>query len=163
MQNINKQIAVLEKQLQKAKSLPTFEIGYTSEFSKYEKFQGLLFGLSVPIWEDKNTIKHASSNIVSTNADYENTIFQKTQEIEQIFADFLKYRELYDLSVSIISEIESERLLQIALEEGEISALKYFSEIMFFYHTFDNMLIIEKELNMAYSKLVKYILIKSNQ
>ena len=157
---LNTQIAETQKKIITGKNLPSFNIGLVSEISDNENFRGVLFGMSIPLWKNKNTVKYAKSNVLSTNTEYENFTFYGNSEIEQIFADYKKYKELYKLSNSVISEIESERLLKLALEQGEISALKYFSEIMFFYQTIDNLLIIEKELNIAYAKMMKYDLIR---
>ncbi len=159
--DINKQMALSQKKIITAQNLPAFKLGYTSEFSKTENFHGFIIGMSIPLWKNKNTIKYSKSNILTKNANYDNYLSLKNIEIEQTHKKYLKYRKLYNLSISILSGIESERLLQIALEQGEISGLKYFSEIMFFYQTIDNLLLIEKELNVSYSRLMKYKLLNN--
>ena len=156
---LNKQIAQTQKKISTARSMHAFEVGYTSEFAESENYHGFILGMSIPLWENKNTVKYAKINIIATDADCENYIFTKTREIEQIFAEYQKERQLYNLSASLINEIESERLLQMALEEGEISGLEYFSEISFFYQAIDNLLLIERELNLTYCRLMKYSLV----
>ncbi len=152
---IEKQIAKSQKQITKARNLPAFSLGYSSEFTKNDNFHGFMIGMSIPLWENKNTIKYENINILTVNAVSENYEFENNMEIEQTYAEFVKYHELYVTSTALYSEIENERLLQIAYEQGEISGLNYFSEIAFFYQAVDNLLLVERELYLSYSKLMK--------
>ena len=49
--------------LSRVAGLPTFSAGYVSEKVGSERFQGVSFGISVPLWENKNRIRRATEDL----------------------------------------------------------------------------------------------------
>ena len=49
--------------LSRALSLPKFATGYMSEKVVGEHFQGVMFGVSIPLWENKNKQKYAEAQV----------------------------------------------------------------------------------------------------
>ena len=49
--------------LSRAAGLPVFSAGYVSEKVGSERFQGVSFGISVPLWENKNRVKQAKASV----------------------------------------------------------------------------------------------------
>ena len=56
-------IAQKEKQWQNARNLPGFSSGYMSEKVAGEHFQGITFGVTIPLWETKNSVKLSQARI----------------------------------------------------------------------------------------------------
>lgn len=48
-------------QLNKAMSLPKLKAGYMSEYIVGQNLRGVSVGVSIPLWENKNTVNHAKA------------------------------------------------------------------------------------------------------
>jgi outer membrane protein, heavy metal efflux system len=61
---LSQEIEISRKQekLQKALNLPGFNAGYVSEMLTLEKFRGFAIGVSIPLWENKNTVRYAKAH-----------------------------------------------------------------------------------------------------
>lgn len=151
-----KTISQKNKSVVVAENLPSFSIGFGIEKTPSEYFRGLKVGISIPLWQNKNTIKHAKKKIIVSESKAETYIAAKVSELSQNYNTYLKLKEHLNLSVSLITEMQNEKLLKLALENGEISGLEYFSELMFLYQTEDNQLLIEKELYLAKANMLRY-------
>ena len=128
-----KSLAYNQEQLAKSAWWPKFSVGYDSEIGTDEKLRGMSFGLSLPLWENRNVRKAASANRTSSTLEYE-----ETQKLL-----YTKYHDLYELTKMLLWSYEkqqesvqgveeSEALLQKAVRAGEISLGEYLMEITVF-------------------------------
>jgi outer membrane protein TolC len=149
-------ISSKEKQLQVAQNLPKINAGYMSEKVVGEQFQGVTLGVSIPLWGNKHTIKHAKL---------------KTEAVNSIEADakvqfYNEMKTLHDKATALQSSITDFKqrisdnnileLLEKAMQQGEISLAEYYYELMVFYDNKEELLNMEKELNVTLAKLYKY-------
>lgn len=150
------QISQQQEKLNRALSLPKASAGYMSENRIGEHFQGITVGVSIPLWENKNTVKY---NQVKTLAWQSMVIDYKLQLFNQL-------KIQYDKAVSLqktVTEYEqalqfyqNTELLKKALDKGEISLLNYLMEISLAYSTIDKFMQAEHELNKAVILLYQY-------
>ena len=153
----NKDIASKEIALAKNQSLPKFSLGYryiNSDISKAAN--GFKFGISIPLWENRNKVKYAKLKEMS----------QESQFLAQekiILSDLRKHYQNYQGLKASLAEyrviLEGSNmnvLLQKALDYGQISSIEYFMESIYFYDSYDTYLEIEKEYNLALANLLKY-------
>ena len=139
--------------LARARNLPSFTAGYVSETLAHERFHGWTAGLTIPLWENKNTVKLARANIHAANEVYHD---QQLQLFNQLKA-------AYDRASGIMNSLpafrqqmrgsDHEALLQKALESGEISLISYLMELSYYYQGIDQLLETEKELALAFAGL----------
>ena len=107
-------------------NLPRLKAGYYSETILDVKFKGFQVGITVPLWENSNTIKNAKSEVVFAEADVQRYTLQLEKEVEQML------NQLDNLDLQIINleaALESSNtlaLLSLALDNGEISLTEYF-------------------------------------
>jgi len=152
-----KDIASKEIALAKNQALPKFSLGYrylNSDISKAAN--GLKFGISIPLWENRNKVKYAKLNQMS----------QESQFLAQekiILSDLRKHYQNYQGLKASLAEyrviLEGNNmndLLQKALDYGQISSIEYFMESIYFYESYDTFLEIEKEYHLALANLMKY-------
>jgi outer membrane protein TolC len=150
------QAGTYQEKLNRALSLPRASAGYMSENRTGEHFQGVTVGISIPLFENKNTVKYARV---------------KTLAWQNIMADYRVqlYNQLriqYDKAVALQKTVEDYRqslrlyqnnsLLKKALDQGEISLLEYLMELTLTYTTTDDYLEAENELNKAIAMLYQY-------
>lgn len=150
------EISLKEKQLQVALSLPKINAGYMSEKITGEQFQGVTMGVSIPLWGNKNTVKYAklkneAVSSIETDAKVQfynemKTLHGKATALQNSITDF-KQR---------LSDNNILKLLDKAMQKGEISLSEYYYELMFFYDNKEELLSMEKELNITLAKLYKY-------
>ena len=143
-------------QLQKAQSLPKLNAGYMSEKVVGEHFQGVSVGISIPLFENKNTVKY--THLKSDAAQHRETdeklrfysemqiLHTKTVAMQQNIA---KFRE----QLSLQSDLE---LLQKALDKGAISLTEYLFELTVYYESVEKLLEMERELSVTNARLLIY-------
>jgi cobalt-zinc-cadmium efflux system outer membrane protein len=107
-------------------NLPKLSAGYYSETVLDLKFKGFQVGLTLPLWENSNTIKNAKSNVIFAEADAQRFTFQLEKEVEQMLnqLDNLELRiQNLESALEIGNTLE---LLALSLDNGEISLTEYF-------------------------------------
>jgi len=155
---LKQEIEINQKQekLNFAMSLPKMYTGYMSEKIAGQHFQGITLGISIPLWENKNTLKYAKAQsnamqgIVADNRlnFYHQLIIKhdKAISLQQTLKDYRKMLKDYDNTF----------LLEKSLAQGEISLTDYFFELSFYYNSINNLLKTELEANKAIAELSQY-------
>lgn len=107
-------------------NFPKLSAGYYSESVLDLKFKGFQVGITVPLWENNNTIKNAKSEVVFAEADVQRYTFQLEKEVEQMLnqLDNLELR-VKNLEAALETGNTLE-LLALSLDNGEISLTEYF-------------------------------------
>lgn len=142
--------------LNQAMSLPKIHTGYMSEKVVGEQFQGVTLGLSIPLWENKNTVKQARTRaaaLESLETDQKlqwynrlKTLHSKSIALQQQATDYRQKLQLFDQTVP----------LQKALDNGETSLIEYLMEISVYYQYTDKLLETERELHLGIAELNRY-------
>jgi hypothetical protein len=145
-----------QEQLTKAQALPKFQAGYMSEALSTEKFQGVVVGLTLPLWENKNKVKYAQAQTMaleSIEADRKlqfythlNTLHTKVYSLQN---SLMQYR-------SQLLAFNSSELLKKALDQGEISLIDYMLELSIYYDSVNTLLEMERDLNKTYAELNQF-------
>ena len=148
-----------EIKVNRALSLPKFDIGYRRNGGSEEKMNGFKIGMSIPLWESKNTVKQAKAQAEYANAYMEdNTLNLKITLHATLRAGSGIGNIPKSLSDSPTPPQQNELLLNKALKAGQISMLDYFVEINMLYESIQNYLDIEKEYQTILAQLFQYTL-----
>lgn len=158
LQWLKKEIEITQHQagLNKALLLPKASTGYLSEKISDEHLQGITVGISLPLWEHKNSVKYAQ---VQTFALQSLEIESKRQYYLQLKSQFEKASSLQNTTQEYRHLIESSDqpvLLRKALDQGEITLISYLTELSFTYEAIDKLLKTEYELNKLIVLLSHY-------
>lgn len=158
LQWLKQQVEVLRKQekLNVAQSMPGFQTGYMSEKVVGQHFQGVTAGISIPLWENKNTIKHARAQAEAA----------QSMEADQKLQFYNQLKAVHGRAVSLqknladyrqkLQECSNSDLLQKALAKGEISLVDYLFELTVYYDSVNRLLESERDLNQAWVELNRY-------
>jgi len=153
-----KSIEASQKQLKVTKNLqlPKFNLGYGTETVADEKFKGFLVGVSIPLWSSRRAIQQAKFetqyydlNAISINQSKiaeTNVLYKKAASLEE---SLISYK-------TVLSNVNSEELLNQSLEAGEISIIDFFTEMFYYYEVYDDFLKVEKDYHQALAELYKY-------
>jgi outer membrane protein TolC len=158
LQWVNQEITISEKEakLNTAMSLPKLYGGFMSEKVAGEQFQGVTVGITIPLWENKNTVKYAKAKTIALQSIETDAKLQfynsmkathtKVIALQKNVADYRSKLELYSNSA----------LLEKAFNKGEISLTEYMYELSLYYESFYKLLEMEMNLNLGFAELIKY-------
>ena len=155
---LNQQIAVYQSNLSlnKSMSLPKFELGYHYQSVLGQTFNGAHFGVSIPLWENKNTVKSANAHIQLGNIELEEHKIEHFFEIKELYGKYENLKQTIEEYNEVLNGINSKDILQLSLELGEINFITYSAEIQYYYDAHDNLSELEKEYQIALAELFKY-------
>jgi len=146
-------IAGRQTKIEGGKRLPKISGGFMSEWILDEKLQGVSWGLSVPLWESKNTVKAARLREESARQEadafrlaYENELRKLYRSVELASAQVAAFNKA-------LEGIHQEALLKDAFASGQISLIHYLQELQFDYDAVDQLQEAEKELQLQWVKM----------
>ena len=148
------------KQLSLAKqsTLPSISLGYMSEKTMGEHYQGLSVGLSVPLWGSSRRIKQARSEAEAAEAMREDAQTQLKFKLREKFLLAKGLSGAASEARKALTEADNSRLLAKALKAGEISVMEYLVGLSFYYDAIDNALTSERDSQKAYAELTDFLL-----
>lgn len=145
-----------QEQLSSSLTLPQFSAGYMSERIPGEEFQGVTVGVSIPLWENKNTVKYAKAKSLAvkeyetdTRLQFYNSMKALHTRVTSMLAGVNDYR-------SQLETLSNTGLLRKALDLGEISLSEYLLELSAYYEAADQLLEADFELNKSFVEVYQY-------
>ncbi|HAY33623.1 MAG TPA: TolC family protein [Ignavibacteria bacterium] len=152
----DKLISQSQTELSRSLSLPKFEVGYYYLGLQDRKYNGIHFGISIPLWENNYRTDFHRSKTLHSNLEIEAHRIEHLYEIKKLYG---KYETLKDAMTGYRETLESsdnEDILKKALVAGEITSINYFLEAQFIYTSLDKFLELEKEYHMVIAELYKH-------
>lgn len=158
LQMVSNQIEMREKQvkLTKALNLPRFSTGYMSESVEGEAFKGIALGVTIPLWENKNTVKVAGLQYKVAEEMAADAQVQSYNRLKSHYEKALQLQETLNDYTGVLESVNSTVLLKKALDAGEISLIDYLMELSLYYDTMDNILSMKNEVHQALNGLYYY-------
>lgn len=158
LQMVSNKIDIREKQvkLTKALNLPKFSTGYMSESVEGEAFKGIALGVSIPLWENKNTVKLAELQQKAAEEQAADAQVQSYNRLKSYYDKAIQLEETLKDYVEVLESVNSTSLLKKALDAGEISLIDYMMELSLYYNTVDNILSLKNEMHQALAGLYYY-------
>lgn len=147
-------IKMSQRQLSLAKSegLPSVSLGYMSEKTKAEHFQGVSLGVSVPLWSNKNRVRHARASVMAAEARKDDKEVQLRSQLQMLHARVLSLGQVADVCSKAADQYDRS-LLQRALDAGEISKIDFFLQSAAYYDMVDKAMAAAHEYQTALAQL----------
>lgn len=142
--------------LSKSQVLPNFEIGYHYQTVLGQTFNGAHFGMSIPLWQQKNTVKAAKTFSELNQYQLEDHRIKHHNHIESKYKEYMSLKQTLEEFKQVLGSINTQEVLDKSLELGEINLMMYLLEIEYFYKIQDKYVAIEKDYQLAISALTKY-------
>lgn len=146
-----------QEKFNRAMSLPKLQAGYMSESVVGDQFQGIIVGLSIPLWENKNTVKYAKANAIAFESiTYDNKIqlYNKLKALHSKAVGLQASVNDYRLSLSSFNHSD---LLKKAFDKGEITLINYILELSIYYQSKENLLLLERDMNSTLAELNQFM------
>ena len=142
------ELLLYEQQIQVSthEYLPEFSVAYASETILDDKLKGIKAGISIPLWNKRNTIK--LSKIALSEAEDQMIRFNQDQEAvwAQLWTQYQSRRNRFKTMGDLLGRIIPNKSLLMAFDLGEISLMEYITESSFYYESQDSFLELEKEM-----------------
>lgn len=145
-----------EVKINRALSLPKFDIGYRRNGGSEDKLNGFRIGVSIPLWENKNTVKQAKSQAEYTVLNMEDNTQNLKATLQELYAQAQALQNSREEYARTLAMQRNEELLNKALEAGQISMIDYFVEITILYDSMQNYLDVEKEYHNTVAQLLQF-------
>ena len=149
-------VAGKEVALNKANALPKFELGYKGDYSGGEKFNGVLVGMSIPMFENKNTIKRAKAQARFAEIRHENASLVLRAELQKLYDQAQALNASRQKVSAIMERFGDLTLLNKALEAGQISLIECLNELAPRYQSKETLLLLERDCQLALARLYKF-------
>jgi len=145
-----------QEKLNRAMSLPKASAGYMSEKVVGEHFQGISLGVSIPLWENKNTVKSAQAQSLALKSIETDRKLQFYNQLKIQYEKAASLQQTVNEYRQALQSSNNAELLKKALDQGELPLINYLMELSFTYQAMDNLLKSEYELNKAISLLAQF-------
>ncbi len=151
------EVALREKEVQvnRAMALPKLTAGYAQEtvLAGGEAFKGFAVGFTIPLWENKNSVKLAKAEVAASQATAHH---QKIAWYNQLYSLFQQTQQL-NIAInnmqSALVNYNNEALLKKALDSGALNLLNYLLESQYYYDVLEELYAMQKERALAEAAL----------
>lgn len=140
--------------LERWHNFPLFSAGYLSEKVGSEQFQGIVAGISIPLWENKNQLARAKTAALAAQAHQNDIQLQLVAQAKSQFAKAQRLKAISQRYSNALKSFDNAALLKKALTAGEISVVTYFVEISAYYNIINQSLEAERDFQKAAADLL---------
>lgn len=144
----------LDKNIAVSEWLPKFKAGYYSEAVTGLTYQGITTGMSIPLFQNSNTVKTADLRMKTAAAELDHYRSQRMAVIASLVSKRDKLSDQVREIRSALLPINDVGLLKKALDAGQINISEFYYECSVFYTAWSNMIISEHELAMTEAELL---------
>ena len=142
--------------LNKALALPKFEVGYRHNYGLEGRFNGLLVGMSIPMFENKNKVKAARAQSYFSDTKLQSAKLNSVTILKQLYEQAQTLRQSAESLQAVLRNQNNIELLNKALDAGQISVIEYFTEVSTLYQSRETLLQLEKDYRTATAQIYRY-------
>jgi cobalt-zinc-cadmium efflux system outer membrane protein len=153
-----KVIAQQNIDLQKSLSLPKFEVGYRQDANTGQSFKGFHAGITIPLFENKNTVRSAKARQVYTAEATDAYKLSLQNSLEQLYSEFQAVQQSVFGLNKVYKTLNTPVLLVKAYNSGQINYTTFFAE----YDNYRQTALYIEDLNSKATSLQLQIYVLSN-
>lgn len=146
-------VSKTQEKLSRAVSLPQITAGFVSEQEMEMRFSGVSVGLSIPLWQYKNTVKQTKLQTTALQHVAHDAALQYYNEQKKLHNKAVKLEGIVRELREILSRSNDMALLRKALDQGELPLITYLTELNLYYDTIDQMLEAEHDYHLTLAEL----------
>ncbi len=152
----DKEIVQKKIEVNRAMTFPKIEGGYHSQKILGQSFQGVHVGITIPLWEGKNSVKHQKEQLTFTEFLIDDHTTEHYYEIKQLYDKVQSLGLTLKDYEKVLESLADNALISKSFELGEISSIDYFTELNYFYKTLDDYLKMEREFYATHARLFRH-------
>ncbi|MBQ2020156.1 MAG: TolC family protein, partial [Rikenellaceae bacterium] len=152
-------IAEQSVKVERAKTLPQFTVGYKLAHSTGQHFNGVVVGMSVPIFSGYRNTRAAKAQAAYAEAEHLSAV----NDVRTSLAAMYERMEVLERSIAEYRQIESEMsdyrsYLSRAIEAGQISIIDYYSSLANYYDVVSARIDFERQLQQVHAEITSVML-----
>jgi len=151
-----REIIDLEVSLAKSLALPKIELGYLDHSVLNERFKGLHLGVSIPVWENKHTIKSKKAELIYRDARVNANENEQSSELIRQYERLSVLDNTLNAYNKELSTTNHRDLLKKSLELGNSSIINYLLELDSYYEAMQRYLELERTYHHALAEWMKF-------
>lgn len=132
---------------------PKLKVGYMSERTKEETYQGVTVGMSVPIWSGTRKVKAAKAHLAAAEMQKQDTYSTLSTQLKSVYRDALQLQETYEHFSKHLHGCDNSDLLLKSLNAGQITLLTYLQERQYVHEMHEKLLTTERDLELRKAEL----------
>lgn len=140
----------------KAMGLPKLSVGYAGEFTPDEGYQGVKIGVSIPLWENRNRVKHARAEVAAAEQTIDDARLRYINRLTFLFEQAKELKGNVARYEEVFSRNSNDELLFKAFKGGELSLLDYLLELEYYFSSYEKLMKTRRDLRMAMAELYAY-------
>ncbi len=133
--------------------LPHLNVGYASEKTREEHYQGVKIGISVPFWNARKRIKAHKQQVEAARLELDNTRQETITHLRNLYNEALNLQTTVANYTRTFSHYDNTPLLKKSLLYGQINIITYLQEIHWGHDMREQQLQAECELEMKIAEL----------
>ncbi len=152
---LRNEVEISDKQVKsvRADALPKISAGYKLANAGGDRFNGVVVGVSIPLWENKNRVRKAKADVVVANSVVKDNMIEYYNQLFQQFNTAVSLRKCIIRLKNLKKSYSNKETLDKELAAGEINYIQYIEELHFYTHTKDAILESERDIELALAKL----------
>jgi len=160
LQYLRSQVEVAEGELRLTKSswFPKLSVGYKGEFFAGQNHQGVTVGISIPLWENKDRVRHAKAQVEASQMMVEDLRTSYYQHLQNLHTQALQQHHNVQQLTLALQKNNSLDLLLKSYQYGEISLLQYLLEVEYLFLSNDRCLQAQRDLQLTLAELTSAML-----
>ncbi len=148
-----KRVAERDVKLSRSQSLPKLAAGYKHEFGNGERFNGLVVGMSIPIFGNRYNVKRAKAQDEYAQAAIESATVDMRTDLK---SEYLKAQSTYETIADYKTMLDFKQAMDLArkaLDAGQITVTEYFAQVQPIYEANLTVLELQRDYMLAYARI----------
>lgn len=158
LQNLQseQEIARRTVSLSRSEWLPKFELGYKHNYGEGNHYNGVVAGISIPLYENRHKVRQAKAQRLYTELKLESATLQQDASLRALYDQLLAVRSSLDDYRRVLVPHENIRLLDKALAGGQLSTIDYFVELTTINQSLQNYITLENQYHKLMAEIYKF-------
>lgn len=158
LQNLQseQEIARRTVSLSRSEWLPKLELGYKHNYGEGNHYNGLVAGISIPLYENRHKVRQAKAQRLYTELKLESAALQQDASLRALYDQLLAVRSSLDDYRRVLVPHENIRLLDKALAGGQLSTIDYFVELTTINQSLQNYITLENQYHRLMAEIYKF-------
>ena len=149
--------AMREITLNKNLWFPELRVGYRmNPSSGGQRYNGIIAGVSIPLFANRNKVKQAKANAIYATSKYESGINSTESALRQLWNRAVSLQSSVSEYRTMLDSQDNIKLLNQSIQAGQISIIEYFANVTTIYQSFSNYYQLENEYQKTVAELYKY-------
>ena len=157
LRSLDQEKVVASKQLSvsRQQNLPSIELGYRRTTGLEEKFNGVIMGLSIPLFQNRGKVRQARMQQQYVDMQRESALSSMESALRTSYDEAVSLKKLLDEYAGTLSGSDGYEALKRALAAHEITIIDYFTELSGLYQSDMNRLDLENRYYKMLAELYK--------